>query len=308
MPEGPEVRTNRDMLAETLEGKIMHSLDALSGKLERKGIPGHENFAAYLPSKVVEVRVRGKSILILLENGAGIHSTLGMAGWWYPHVDDTATLTGKAYANGALVDIKEVVAKAYKHSRVAIVTEKGPAAVFCDMRNFGNMTCYTPDELKINNPLDKLGLDLLNEAPKLDNFNFKWLAKKAPVTKSRNNKPIGELLLDQEFACGLGNIYRAEVLYIARILPTRKLSELSMEEWNTIGHVAMIVLGIAYETQGVMNYPGWLLQRFLGFHVADDYEYKHHLVYGRSKDPRGNPIVAKEVGGRTMWYCPEIQR
>lgn len=307
MPEGPEVRMNRDMLADTIQGKTLINIAPITGKLERKGIPSIDEFKKYLPSKVESVRVRGKSLLIVLENGAGIHSTLGMSGWWYPQVSNPRELTGKAYANGKLVEVKDVVLTAYKYSRVVLFTQESSHAVFCDMRNFGNMTCYTPEELQENNPLKKLGIDLLNEAPHLDSWEDIWQAKKDRASKGQLNKQIGELLLDQEFACGLGNIYRAEVLYAARVLPSRKLRDLTNEEWGKIGAAAPIILSIAYETSGVMDYPGWFLQAFLGFHVADDHSYKHHLVYGRRQDPRGRPIVAATIGGRTMWYCPETQ-
>lgn len=307
MPEGPEVRMNRDMLAETVSGKTLLNIEALSGKLERKGVPGHDEFLKYLPAKIAAVKVRGKSLLIELDNGAGIHSTLGMAGWWYPVVKDINTLTGKAYSNSKLLEIKEVVGKAYKFSRVLLHTDDGDA-VFCDMRNFGNMTCYTPEQLKMTNPLDKLGVDLLNEAPQIGNWNLKWMAKKTLATKGQQNKQVGELLLDQEFACGLGNIYRAEVLYLAKVKPSRKLSELTELEWQRIGRAAPFVLSLAYVTQGVMGYPGHILRNFLDYNVPDDLVYERHLVYGRKVDPRNNPITAEEIGGRTMWWCPEIQK
>ena len=295
------------MLARTIEGKTLVGVEALSGKLKRKGITGIELFYAFLPSKVNEVRVKGKSLLIMLESGACIHSTLGMAGWWYP-VMSSQELLGKAYANGLMRDIKEVIEQAYKHSRVGLFTaEDGPSAVFCDMRNFGNMTLYTPDQLKISNPLDKLGIDLLNEAPYFQEWISMWEFKRIKATKGQLNKKIGELLLDQEFACGLGNIYRAEVLYSACINPLRRLGELTQDEWARIGSSAPFILGMAYTTQGSMNYPGWFLQGYLGFHVADDYTYKKHLVYGRKTDPIGREITTEIVGGRTMWYCPEIQ-
>lgn len=73
MPEGPEVRMNRDMLHQTIAGKTLVKIETTSGKLHRLGIPGLDSFK---PAKVTEVYVAGKKMAIRLEGGGGMTLSL----------------------------------------------------------------------------------------------------------------------------------------------------------------------------------------------------------------------------------------
>ena len=73
----------------------------------------------------------------------------------------------------------------------------------------GPMDCSIYSQAKWETLLERLGPDPLNgDGPE------KFVAK---VRKSK--KTIGELLMDQSVAAGVGNIFRAELLYRARLSP-----------------------------------------------------------------------------------------
>lgn len=302
---------NRDMLHQTIAGKTLVKIETTSGKLHRLGIPGLDSFK---PAKVTEVYVAGKKMAIRLEGGGGMTTTLGMSGWWYP-AEGLVTSEQRenlAYVNGKPVKVDTVITQAYKYGRVNLWTEEdGLTAVYTDARNFGNMIFHKTDA-ELEMAYADIGYDILNEgvleaARDIVSFILLWkdlLAKKSAAYK---RKPIGEVLLDQSFIAGLGNIYRAEVLYIAGINPKRSLASLSDREWQDIGVIAVNVLRIAYTTQGVMHYSGGFLRERFGYNLPDDYIYEGHLCYGRSKDVKGLAMKAETVGGRTMWYCPERQ-
>ena len=69
--------------------------------------------------------------------------------------------------------------------------------------------------------LKKLGLE-----PFSKKFNIKYFKKFIQNRK----KNIKNLLMDQTFVCGLGNIYVNEVLFMSKIKPSRKCNNLNNNE------------------------------------------------------------------------------
>ncbi|MDP9418294.1 MAG: Fpg/Nei family DNA glycosylase, partial [Actinomycetota bacterium] len=59
-------------------------------------------------------------------------------------------------------------------------------------------------------------------------------ATRAWARISRSATPIGVLLMDQTVVAGVGNVFRAEVLYRAGIAPHRPGRALRLEEWEAL--------------------------------------------------------------------------
>lgn len=278
MPEGPEVRRNADMLKNQLQGGVLREVRVTSGKLMREWA----SVSVKLPAKVEEVRVRGKRIVIDLDSGESFTSTLGMSGWWYPGRENAVTTDelGEelvAYYQGRTVTYGEVLDKAYKHTRVELVTADGVAAAYTDPRNFGQFKLTS--RAKADEWLAELGLDLLAE--QLDDVEelFTQHAKKFGRLR------LGDYALEQSALAGLGNIYRAEALYLAKLSPHRKVESLSIVDFKTFLSAAHFVLKIGYKTSG-------------GFRP---------LVYGQVEDIYGNKVLRDVEFNRSMWWCPAVQ-
>lgn len=298
MPEGAEVRTNTDQLRALIKGKTLLEVRALSGKLLREGIKG--NLA--LPQRVTDVGCKGKLIYIDLADGSRISSTLGMSGWWYPSKppapDQLSYLAGKGMTASAPLYLKEL-----KHARVALITDEGVAAYYCDMRNFGNMKSWSKFEAHV--PLDKVGVDLLQLSSMI------LMSEVAKVREldslcthidksSYAKKPLAELLLAQEVIAGLGNIYRAETLFLSKINPFTSWNELSEPDKRKLLENACIILNIAYFTKGIMFYPASLLTK--NGHLASGDVRGSHLVYGQRQTPMGQEVKSVAFQGRTLWH------
>jgi endonuclease-8 len=72
-------------------------------------------------------------------------------------------------------------------------------------------------------PVRRLGPDIMDDPPDLAGM----------VVRLRDQPPrreVGDALIDQQVVAGIGNIWRAEGLFLARISPFRPLGELSDEE------------------------------------------------------------------------------
>ncbi len=309
MPEGAEVRTNTDQLRKLIEGKKLSGFKAVSGKLLRKGVQlSDSNFYAADNSLLVSyqlitnVNCRGKLIYIDLECGSRITSTLGMSGWWY----STAPSTDESYVSGqGLVhgeQAKTAHAKALSYARLNLELDDGSSVSFCDMRNFGNIRVWLPGTTE--QPLRKIGVDLLELSKylySLEMMHSKLIKVVAAIdaTKRYTNMTIAELLLQQDVIAGLGNIYRAEALYLSKVDPETDWGSLDYETKLRLLMNATIILNIAYHTKGLMYYPAALM-------TSNDYPAKdiigRTLVYGQTSTPYGQPVLSKKLGSRTIWY------
>ena len=115
---------------------------------------------------------------------------------------------------------------------------------------------------------------------------------------------IKGLLLDQSVVSGLGNIYVDEVLFAARVHPTRRASTLTPEETEKIHAATRDILRRAIDLRGTT---------FDSYHDAfgETGKYQHHLqVFTRGGEPCprcGGEIGKSRVAGRGTYACPTCQ-
>lgn len=294
MPEGPEVKRCSEVVDEFIGRKVLSEVAPMSGKLQRLGIKNLENLR--LPAKIVSVSARSKSIFIELEGEYSLVSTLGMSGWWYP---PASKITKEDLDEAYYAHVVDTIEAAEKYVRLRLVTTDGSSVNYVDPRNFGNFYVLTQDEFKKRK--DSFGLDFLNDA-RGDRWDTIEPVKRA---YGKTDKPLGEVLLNQSMLSGLGNIYRAETMYLAGISPHRPASSLSENEIDRVLTCASWVLSIAYEGRGNMSYPAAVISHFHKTPFAKI--VNRHLVYGCNVDIYGNPTKRETIGGRTCWWVPEMQ-
>ena len=121
-----------------------------------------------------------------------------------------------------------------------------------------------------------------------------------------SHRPIGDLLLDQAVLAGVGNVYRAEALFVTGIWPERAGSTLTTDElqalWSTV--VAMLRQGVK-DNRIVTVDPrelGTTKARLLPAGKAT-YVYKRDMCLRCA-----TAIVALDLGGRSCYACPICQR
>ena len=108
----------------------------------------------------------------------------------------------------------------------------------------------------------------------------------------RSAKPIGALLLDQSVIAGIGNVFRAEVLFVHGVHPSTPgvaLDRATIEAiWDTLAQ---------WLRDGVRR-------NRIVTHTVDDPLF----VYHRDVCPTcGVPLIALEVGGRRIHVCEMCQ-
>jgi formamidopyrimidine-DNA glycosylase len=125
------------------------------------------------------------------------------------------------------------------------------------------------------------------------------------LTSVLNRKAnIKGLLLDQSIISGLGNIYVDEVLFAARVNPTRRANTLTSEEIEKIHNATRDILGRAIEARGTT---------FDSYHDAfgETGKFQHQLqVFTRAGEPCprcSTEITKSRVAGRGTYACPACQ-
>lgn len=112
--------------------------------------------------------------------------------------------------------------------------------------------------------------------------------------------------MDQRVIAGIGNIYRAEVLFRAGIDPLRPGTEISRDEYDGMWAdlVALMAVG-ARRGQIHVVAPE-------DDHGAPAYAANRPrtYVYRRAGDPCrhcGTPVAWQEMEGRNLFWCPSCQ-
>ena len=122
---------------------------------------------------------------------------------------------------------------------------------------------------------------------------------------ARRAAPIGQLLLDQKVMSGVGNVYRAEALFVNRINPSRPGTEVTATVfealWTTI--VAMLRQGVADNRIITLD------REEFDVPIGPTQRGEATYVYHRDLCLRcGSPILTVALGGRRCYYCPVCQR
>jgi endonuclease-8 len=242
-------------LARRLEGAIVGEEVAAAAPNPRGRAAGVERLDG---RRLEAVEARGKHLL--LDFGElGLHSHLGMSGGWH------------LYRHGARW-------RRPRRSAWAVLSGGG-----WDAAEFGGPTLRVAPIAKLRRDpqLARLGPDIL--APEFD---------PAPVIAAFRSEPsrgLGDALLDQTLVAGIGNIFKSEACWGARIDPWRQVGELSDDELLAIFGAARDLMLAAVESGR-----------------------EPHRVYRRTQGvcPRcRGPISSRGQGddNRTTYWCPRCQ-
>lgn len=123
----------------------------------------------------------------------------------------------------------------------------------------------------------------------------------------RSRQPIGQLLMDQSVVAGIGNVYRAEILFRAGISPHRPGTTITTEEAERLWRDWVKLLRIGVETGQMLTIDGLRGKRR---QAAIDNREDRHWVYKREGLPCrrcGTPIALEIMQQRKLYWCPHCQ-
>src|SRR5699024_2122944 len=126
-------------------------------------------------------------------------------------------------------------------------------------------------------------------------------------------KPIAELLLDQRIVAGVGNVYRAEILYRHRLSPFTPGDRLRRRSWDLIWDDLVRLLPLGVATSRIVTVPEQVeeIEAALaaGGHVH--LTERTSAVYARDGEHcerDGARIQVRRLAGRNIFWCGRCQR
>lgn len=211
---------------------------------------------------VVDVKPAGKHLLIRFDNGLALHTHMRMRGVWHVYRHGERWKRPE-WQLKVLLETEDVVAACFAAPVVDLVRD---------------------ESAKVGH----LGPDILG-----DTFDVHEVL---PRARMLNGKAIGEVLLDQRVAAGIGNVYRCEALWERRINPWTHTSTLHDEAIAGLFEVARRAMKL--------NLDGGPRRRFPG--------YGKGAVHGRAGRPCprcGTLIRVRALGehARLAYWCPACQ-
>ena len=200
------------------------------------------------------------------------------------------------YKTSFYYDINEEKDK--KHNRVIFSLSQGQKIIYNDVRKFGFIKFLSKINLYQNFHLKNLGPEPLNKK-----FNFNYF-KKYIFERNRMTK---DLLMDQKFVSGLGNIYVNEILFFSGVKPTKKIQNLLDSEIKKIIKFTKIILSKAIDLGGSS------IKDFSSTNGKKGLFQQHFSVYGRegekcSKKKCHNNIIKIVIAKRASFYCAKCQK
>jgi endonuclease VIII len=202
MPEGDTIFRAAATLHRALAGhrvvRFESVLPALADAVETRAIPGRT---------VEEVRSRGKHLVIRLSGALLLRTHMRMSGSWHLYRPGERWMRPRRSMRLLLAtDAFEAVA--FDVHDAELGTERPERRPRDDS---DPAIAQAPDPARTFSSLDRLGPDLLD-----DSFD-----EEAALARLRaaGDAEIGDALLDQRLVAGIGNVYKSEVLFLARLDP-----------------------------------------------------------------------------------------
>jgi endonuclease-8 len=258
MPEGDTIYRTAHTLAKVLEGKTLVAFRSPLPHLAEARVAGR---------RVTQVEARGKNLLIHFDDSRALYTHLRMNGSWHVY------------------RVGERWRKPERQARAVLQTDQFVAVCF----NAPVVQLLSSRQLARHPALCTLGPDLLGA-----DFD---LAEARRRLRSAGELTIGEALLHQRLAAGVGNVFKSETLFLCRINPFRRVSQLADADLERVLGCARALLQA--------NAQGWprMTRRAPG---------SRYWVYARSGQPCfncGAPIQMQRQGpaARSTYWCPVCQ-
>jgi formamidopyrimidine-DNA glycosylase len=278
--ELPEVEVMRRDLEKDVVGRKVAAAEVRPSKNAMRIIRRHgrrKEFADRLIGrKVLKSDRRGKYVLLSLDNGDVLVVHFAMS--------------GQFVRGNKRVPLPP-------HTHVVITFQQGGDLRFVDPRTFGEMFVTAGDDLGKVKELQHIAIDPLDHV-------FTWQSFGGQMAQ-RESK-LKQLLMDQKFISGLGNIYSDEVLFAAGLRHDRLSDTLSSQEVRRLYRSLQEVLQEAIRYRGTTLEDEAYLDLF-----GKPGEFQNELkVYGRLGLPCRRcrtPIETVKVSGRSAYFCPQCQ-
>jgi endonuclease VIII len=223
--------------------------------------------------RVESVDAHGKQMMIALEGGWTLRIHLGMHGGWL-----------------------RLHARERRPRHATVVLVSGDTAWVC--RRSYRAEAIRTSALRTHPRLARLGPDLLAEPAPIAE------AVRRALLPGYANREIGDLVMDQRVAAGIGNVYKSEVLFECRVHPRTRVHQLGEPGVTSVYEKAAAMMRLNLLVRGKKPVP---IRR------RETPTLQRLWVYMRQGKPCfdcGTPVERFLQGdmGRSTYFCPTCQR
>jgi len=286
MPELPEIEiVKRSLFKKINKAKIVNV--KINNKNLRYKIT-HELPKKLINEKILKISRRSKYLIFHFKNKL-LLAHLGMSGKFLI----VRSKDNKMFKTSFYYDLNILA----KHNHIYFVLNNGLVLIYNDVRRFGFFKLFENIKLKEIIYLKKLGPEPFSVL-----FCIKYVQK---FIKNRK-KNIKNLLMDQTFVSGLGNIYANEALFLSKIHPLRQCSNLERKSIKNLIYNIRKVLKIA------INQGGSSIRDFKNVYGKSGNFQQFFNVYGQenkncSRISCKGKIKKISISNRSSFYCNSCQ-
>ena len=185
-----------------------------------------------------------------------------------------------------------------KHNHVYFKFNNGLMLIYNDVRRFGFIKLYNTTKLDKISFIKKLGLEPFSKILNIDYF-------KRFVKKRKKN--IKNLLMDQSFISGLGNIYVNEVLFLSKINPLRECNAIKKNE------IKNLIINIDKILKLSIKKGGSSIKDFKNIQGKSGNFQEFFHVYGQenkgcSRISCKGKVKKISISNRSTFYCSQCQK
>lgn len=171
-------------------------------------------------------------------------------------------------------------------------------AVCADLR--GPTACEVLTPAEVDAVVQKLGPDPANANTPDERDRF--------VTRARKKRtPIGLVLMEQSVVAGIGNVYRAEMLFRAGLDPHTPANTVPLEVLNALWDDWAKLLDDGIRVGQMITIDGLEGEAYRKALASREDRHWVYKLEGTPCKRCGTNIVLEEFGGRKLYWCPGCQ-
>ena len=289
MPELPEVEVVKRSLINKTQNLIVKAVKINDGRLRYK--INRIKIKKIIGLKFKKISRRSKYLLFFFNKEIVMLVHLGMTGKFF-----FINHKREKYKTSFYYNLNEEKDK--RHDRIIFVLSNNQKLIYNDIRKFGFIKFIKRGNLDQNIHLKHLGPEPLSAK-----FNMEYF-KNYIMGKERN---IKDLLMDQKFLSGLGNIYVNEILFHSGIRPVKKINKLANFEIQKIIKFSKKIISKA------IILGGSSIKDFSSSSGKKGSFQQHFSVYGKkgencSKVKCAGKIKKIAISNRASFFCNKCQK
>ena len=289
MPELPEVEVVKRSLINKTQNLIVKAVKINDGRLRYK--INRNKIKKIIGLKFKKISRRSKYLLFFFNKDIVMLVHLGMTGKFF-FVNQKSI----KYKTSFYYNINEDKDK--KHDRIIFDLSNNQKLIYNDIRKFGFIKFINRLNLEQNSHLKNLGPEPLSSK-----FNIEYFKN---YIKQRE-RTVEDLLMDQKFISGLGNIYVNEILFFSGVRPTKKIKKLKNFEIKNIIIFSKKIISKA------ITLGGSSIKNFSSISGKKGSFQQHFSVYGKkgencSKVECKGKIKKIVISNRSSFFCNICQK